>query len=193
MIRAVIFDFFGVLVTEGFKQFQTDYFENDDEKRQKAVDLITQVDSGKISMNDFTAELAKLADISPREVADALGGNRPNKLLLDYIRQNLHGSYKTSILSNSSMDFPGKILSSKDLGLFDDVVLSYRYGIVKPQPEIYRLAARRLGVEPAQAVFIDDSPGHVEGARKVGMKSIYYDDFRQMKNELEKLLSISDK
>ena len=189
MIKAVIFDFFGVLVTEGFKQFQENYFSDDKDKRQTAVDLINQVDSGDIPMDEFTSALAQLAGITPEDVQQQLGGNKPNKPLLDYIRNNIKDRYKIGILSNSSMDFPRQILSAEDIELFDNIVLSYRYGMVKPEPELYKLAAERLGVGASECIFIDDSPGHIEGAEAVGMKGIYYKDFPQTKKALEQLLN----
>jgi len=74
--------------------------------------------------------------------------------------------------------------------MFDDVLLSYRYGIVKPQPEIYKMAAHRLRVSPSQALFIDDSLGHCQGAERAGMKAIAYQDFAQLKKDLENSLSL---
>jgi putative hydrolase of the HAD superfamily len=45
-------------------------------------------------------------------------------------------------------------------------------GLHKPQPEIYRLAARRLGVEPSECLFVDDLRENCEGAEAVGMTAI---------------------
>lgn len=189
MIKAVIFDFFGVLVTEGFKQFQEEYFSDSADKRRQAVELINQVDSASITMDAFTSKLAQLAGISPQKVQEELGGNKPNKLLLNFIREELKGKYKVSILSNSSMDFPNQILGAEDVGLFDDIVLSYRFKVVKPDPEIYKIAAERLQISPHNCVFIDDSQGHINGAVTAGMAGIYYEDFEQMKKELKALLA----
>lgn len=187
MIKAVIFDFFGVLVTEGFKQFLDNYFSDSKDKRQQAIDLVNQVDLGRISMDAFRTELGRLAGVTPEKVSEELGGNKPNKPLLSIIRR-LKDDYKISILSNSSMDFPRKFLDADDIDLFDDIILSYRHGVVKPDPEIYKIAATRLGVEPEECLFIDDSLGHIEGAESVGMKGIYYRDIIQLKKDLETLL-----
>jgi putative hydrolase of the HAD superfamily len=187
MIKAVIFDFFGVLVTEGFKQFLDNYFSDGKDKRQRAIDLVNQVDLGKISMDEFRTELGQLAGVTPEKVNEELGGNKPNKPLLSIIRR-LKINYKISILSNSSMDFPREFLDTEDIELFDDIILSYRYGVVKPDPEIYKIAAARLKVEPEECIFIDDSIGHIQGAESVGMRGIYYKDFAQLEKDLEGLL-----
>ena len=56
--------------------------------------------------------------------------------------------------------------------LFDDVVDSSAVGLRKPDPRIYELSLSRLGVTAADAVFIDDAPGNVDGARAVGMSAV---------------------
>lgn len=191
MTRAIIFDFFGVLVTEGFRQFRETHFSGNKQKEQEAIDLINQVDSGLISTHKFMDQLASLANLTHQQIDNELGQNKPNRPLLDYISQELHGKYKLSILSNSSENYPERLLQPIDLELFADILLSYRYKMIKPQPEIYQLAAERLGVKTAEVVFIDDSPGHCEGAESVGMKAIRYTEFGKFKSELESLLSTS--
>jgi len=188
MIKAVIFDFFGVLVTEGFKQFRENHFAQDKQKEQQALDLINRVDSGLMKTREFAIQLADLAGISINEVRQELGNNKPNKALINFISEQLKGHYKLGILSNSSENYPAQLLEREDLELFDDILLSYKQRVIKPQPEIYILAAERLGVQPSEVVFTDDSPGHSEGAKKTGMKSILYVSFPEFKKELEKLL-----
>ena len=60
------------------------------------------------------------------------------------------------------------------LALFDDVVVSAEVGLAKPDPEVFRLAARRLGLPPAECVFVDDWDVNVGAAREVGMAAILY-------------------
>jgi putative hydrolase of the HAD superfamily len=148
-----------------------------------------QVDSGRLNTADFSRQLAALVGLSEEEVRKQLGNNVPNRPLLDFIGNRLKGKYKLGILSNSSEDYPGQLLDKIDYELFDDIVLSYKFKIVKPDPEIYKLAAHRLGVPPGEVIFIDDSYGHAEGARTAGMKAIFYNNFGQMKAELAKILT----
>jgi FMN phosphatase YigB (HAD superfamily) len=56
--------------------------------------------------------------------------------------------------------------------LFDVAVISAEVHLHKPQPEIYLLAAERLGVEPAQCIFVDDLRENCEGAETVGMTAV---------------------
>lgn len=119
-------------------------------------------------------------------------GGRANKDLLKYIKPSLKSKYKLAILSNSSGGWMNDMLASEEIALFDAVVLSAEEGIAKPDPEIYLLTAKKLGCKPAECVYIDDYDFRVEGATKAGMYGIIYVNFEQMKNELEKLLTVSD-
>ena len=73
--------------------------------------------------------------------------------------------------------------------VFDTATFSCAEGFVKPQREIYEIAARKLGLRREQCVLIDDKPEFVEGARAAGMKGIVYESFAQVKQELAALSS----
>ena len=60
------------------------------------------------------------------------------------------------------------------LGHFRDYVVSGLVGCSKPQPEIYELVCRAGAFRPGEAVFIDDAPANVEGARAFGMTAIHH-------------------
>jgi FMN phosphatase YigB (HAD superfamily) len=57
---------------------------------------------------------------------------------------------------------------------FDHVTFSYELNVVKPHAEIYLDATDGLGVEPAQALFLDDRPDNVEGAQAAGLHAQLY-------------------
>ena len=189
MIKAVIFDFFGVLSTEGFTLFCDTYFADNREKRQQAVDLVTKHDVGAVTKSQYVSGLAALADVSPDVVVEHMRRNKPNKLLIDYIRQEIKPKYKTGILSNAGDDYISQILDPADVQLFDDIVLSYQHGVVKPQAAIFELAAHRLALSVNECVFVDDSPSHCEGARRAGMQAVQYENFTQLRSDFYKVLS----
>jgi 2-haloacid dehalogenase len=68
--------------------------------------------------------------------------------------------------------------------LFDVVILSGNVKLAKPDPKIFNLALGKLGVTTQQAVFIDDSANHVQGATKLGILSIQFQSNQQVKQEL---------
>ena len=71
--------------------------------------------------------------------------------------------------------------------LFDAVVLYGEVGVAKPDVEIYRLTARRLGLAPGECVFVDDLPSNVAGAVDAGMVGIRHESVASTADELEVL------
>ncbi|HSX18405.1 MAG TPA: HAD-IA family hydrolase [Candidatus Saccharimonadales bacterium] len=118
-------------------------------------------------------------------------GGQANRRLLDFIQSGLKPKYKIAMISNSSGEGTKELLNEDQIELFDELIFSGEVGISKPHPSIFELAAKKLEVTPQECVFIDDSIGHCEGARAAGMQTIFYEDFEQMKQELEELLSIA--
>jgi putative hydrolase of the HAD superfamily len=95
---------------------------------------------------------------------------RPNVLLA----QRLRPTYRTAILSNADHSLRGRLRELGLLGVFDTVVSSAEEGIAKPEAEIYRRAADRIGLPPQACAFVDDSEVNVRAAEAVGMKGIVY-------------------
>ncbi|GAB3851310.1 HAD family phosphatase [Nocardioides maradonensis] len=70
------------------------------------------------------------------------------------------------------------------IGLLDDVVVSGSEGIAKPEPAIYRIAARRAGLPPERLVFVDDSPTNVAAARELGFSAVVFTDAATLRGQL---------
>ena len=90
------------------------------------------------------------------------------------LARRLRPAYRTAILSNADQSLRGRL---RDLGihdLFDTVVSSAEEGVAKPDPEIYRRTAGRLGLPPEACVFVDDYDHNVRAAEALGMKGIVY-------------------
>ena len=60
------------------------------------------------------------------------------------------------------------------MGWFRGVVVSGREKLIKPDPRIYRLLLERFGVDPRQAVYIDDNPANAQAATGLGMQGIHF-------------------
>ena len=61
-----------------------------------------------------------------------------------------------------------------EIFLFDDYILSYEVGYMKPHPEIYIEALKKARARAEECVFLDDLPENIEGAQRLGMNSILY-------------------
>jgi putative hydrolase of the HAD superfamily len=70
-------------------------------------------------------------------------------------------------------------------------VISAEVKLHKPQPEIYRLAAERLQVEPERCLFVDDLRENCEGAEAVGMTAIRFRDPAQTIDKLAELTGLT--
>lgn len=193
MIRAIIFDCFGVLTSDGWLPFKRRHFGHDKVLFQEATDLNKQAGSGMMSGREFIARIADMAKVSADYVARQILGSRPNEELFGYIRDELKPEYRIGLLSNTSSNTLHELFSQEQVALFDALSLSYEIGTVKPYPEAYRHILDQLDVSAEEAVFIDDQERHCTGARDVGLQAIVYEDFEQMKAELEAILRQSGK
>lgn len=187
MVKAVIFDCFGVLATEAWLPFKAKYFSHDPKLYEQATDIGRQANRGLISYDDFIGSIARLAGISPRQAASAIQRNVPNERLFAYI-EGLKPKYKLGLLSNAAADRLQQIFTENELADFDAITLSYQKGFIKPQSEAFEVAARELGVTPEECVFVDDQQRHIDGALAAGMRGILYTDFEHFEPELDKLL-----
>ena len=70
---------------------------------------------------------------------------------------------------------------------FPDIVVYGEEGIVKPDPAIYALACARAGVEPGQALFVDDVAANVAGAEAAGLRGWQFSDAASLRVELVRL------
>jgi HAD superfamily hydrolase (TIGR01509 family) len=94
---------------------------------------------------------------------------------------------KTAILSNMQPNMLVFMRKKFDwLGEFDVQMYSCEEGIVKPEPEIYLECCKRLGVAPANSLFLDDKEKNVDGAAKAGLQAMLFEGDR---GEVERYLA----
>ena len=70
-------------------------------------------------------------------------------------------------------------------------MISGEVGIRKPAPEMYRMGAEAIGVEPEECVYVDDLPFNLTPAADLGMATIHHVVAEQTIAELERLLGVS--
>lgn len=193
MIKAVLFDCFGVLYPDTYWTLVRKYARDLPEHRPMFHDLVKRADLGLISREEFWDEVAGLLDLERSKLDDEVQdmGGIDEELLL-YAGELKKRGYKTGIISNVGHGFIERVFgnyNSEDF--FDYLALSSEAGFIKPDPRIYRLAARHLQVEPEACFFIDDNERNVEGARAVGMQAVHYHDYDDLIAVLEPLLDDS--
>ncbi len=184
MIRAIVFDCFGVLTSDKWKEFIA---AQPADKVQAIRDIHTAFDKHLISYSDFQKQVAELSGASDRELDDVFLQKtiRPKNEPLFVFIQTLKQQYKIAILSNVGTGWiRDEFLTADEQQLFDTMVFSYEVGYAKPDPEMYEITAERLSVPANQCVMIDDSQPNIDGALAAGWQAILYHDLTQLKSEL---------
>lgn len=190
MIRAVIFDCFGVIITDALKPLTAELNERDPDAKERVVRLMNLANSGVMSSADLTDQLsAELGLASGTYLQKIAEGEVKNQELLDYV-VSLRGKCKTALLSNIPKGSLAKRFTDDEFKRYFDIsIASGEIGYVKPEARAYEIAAEQLDVRLDECVFTDDHEIYVEGARAVGMHAILYRELDQFKRELEALLA----
>ena len=199
MIKTVIFDIGNVLVHFGWREvFQEFGLEGDELERfadatvrhQAWVDL----DEGIITTEEAKEAYAKEVP-EYREYIDRIY-QEMDKMLVQYdyaipwIKELKERGYRIYILSNWSKPAYDACQNTalSFLPLVDGVVFSYRELMIKPNKKIYELICNRYDINPAEAVFIDDTEKNITAAREYGLHGIHFTSYEQGRAELEELL-----
>jgi epoxide hydrolase-like predicted phosphatase len=116
-------------------------------------------------------------------------GMKPDEAMVAAVREIRGAGLLTGLISNSwsTAHYDRKLLAE----LFDTAVISAEVGMHKPQPEIYRLAAERLQVEPRECIFVDDLRENCEGAEAVGMTAVRHRNAVQTIAKLAELTGLT--
>ncbi len=181
-IRAIIFDCFGVLTSEGWIPFRRRHFKGDAAKAF-AQSMMQRLVTGRIQTKEFVSTIAEKGELEEHEVRASLSGSMPDTELFAWITKH-KPQYKIGMLSNAGSNMLHTLFTPEQRELFDDVVLSYQVGVAKPNPEIYILAAKRLGVRPEQCLFVDDKETFCDAARSVGMRAVKYVDIEHFISDI---------
>lgn len=147
-------------------------------------ELDKQAAEGKLDKAGFIHKSAELLNITEATAEEQFfKPHDHNQALVDFV-VSVRRRYKTALLSNIGDDMMGDFFSAEDyIKLFDVVVLSGKVGMTKPNPDIFGLTCRRLGVTLQDAVMVDDMPETVQAVKRLGMQGICYKDFAQFIQE----------
>ena len=196
MIRGILFDFGNVISTFDVGKF----IEKLDEwsgipaeilrERVYRSDLPARYEKGEISSMDFHLGIAGLtgARVSAEDFAEAFSGIfTPLESTHELIR-SLKGKYRLGLLSNTNeWHFRHHIRNVPVFPLFDTVTLSFEVGVLKPEPEIYRDALRKIAIPPEACVFIDDVRENADAASALGIRGIHYQGHAELLAALARL------
>jgi putative hydrolase of the HAD superfamily len=199
-LKGLLVDFGGVLTTnvfQSFKQFcEAEGLPPDTIKRAfredpEALGLLRRLEKGELTHEEFEPLFAERLGIERTEglVERLFAGVGPEEEMLDAVRRARSAGVKTGLISNSWGEGLAYDQATLD-ELFDAVVISGDVGLHKPQPEIFKLGAERIGVPPEDCVFVDDLRENCAGAEDVGMTAILHRGPESTLPELKRLLGV---
>ena len=195
--KALLVDFGGVLTTDIWSSFAAfceqrgldagaakQLFRDDPD----ALATLRGLETGEVEPAEFERRFAALLGTEPDGLVEGLfAGLQPDQPMLEAVGRARDAGVPTGLISNSwVMDHYTDEIRS----LFDEVVISAEVGLHKPQPEIYLLAAERLGVRPEDCVFVDDLRENCAGAEAVGMTAVLHRDSAETISRVEELLGV---
>ena len=208
MIRAVFWDFGGVITSSPFESFNR--FEK---KNNLPLDFLRSVNStnpdsnawallerNEINLEEFDLLFERESDdlghsVKGKDVIALLKGQiRPEMITaLEKIRGNLIQACLTNnIKSMGDIDFEGNVSAAgkheEVMGMFDFVFESSKENVRKPDPEFYLRACERGDVDPSDVVLLDDLGINLKPAKALGMSTIKVTDPKEALSDLRALL-----
>lgn len=192
MIRAVIFDCFGVVIGDALSAMKTDLDTTDPQAVARIRSLLDQANTGQITADQSSKQIAEIFGMAYGDYRSELATHEVKDVeLLRYIA-DLRKHYKTAMLSNIPKHSLSRRFTDEELAhYFDVVVASGEIGYAKPEARAYEIVAERLGVRLEECVFTDDRMPYCDGAQMVGMHTILYESFEQFRTQLDRLLADS--
>jgi glucose-1-phosphatase len=156
-----------------------------------ASTVVHDYDLGRISSPEFFEQATKLLSLRMTfiEFSDAWNSTfEAESILPDELIERLAEKYRLLILSDTNqLHFEFIKNNFPILRHFDDYVLSYETGSLKPQAEIYRTAVEKANCLPEECFFIDDREGNIFGARAVGINALLFDGSDTLVKDLKRL------
>lgn len=204
-IRAVLWDFGGVILSSPFEAFAN--YEREHGLPVGAIrglnatnpdtNAWARFERSDISFDEFCdlfeaeAEAAGHTLDARRVMALLHGEIRPQ--MVEALRKLKTAGYKIACLTNNvrSGDERDRADVAEVMALFDHVTESRHAGVRKPEVRFYELACEAIDITPHEAVFLDDLGINLKPAAKLGMRTIKVGDPDVALTELEAILGIS--
>ncbi|HLY25488.1 MAG TPA: HAD family phosphatase [Aggregatilineales bacterium] len=199
MIRAIIFDFGGVLLRTGDPVGRREWEQRLGLPAGRLEQIVhgsaawLEAQRGAISPDAYWIQVADTLNIPPEDLP-ALQHDYFREDLLDTSLMALAASYRArgywlGLLSNDSVTLEGKLRDTYRIDqAFDAIVISAKVGVLKPDSAAYQAILDALKASPQEAIFIDDNAANVEGARRVGMHALHYQAGMDVQAALEAII-----
>lgn len=197
MIKAIIFDLGGVLMTDvPLKQIAEDLAKKSPLPDQEIHAHLYPTEHwnfltlGKITEDEYWDTFIKLSriNIDKRYLRDRVRFSLYPLEHATRIVRLLKNHYKLGILSNHAKEWSQYMKQKFDLfKSFDQIIFSCDVGFRKPDPKIYEIAVEKLKCDAEECIFIDDKKRNTDAAEKLGIKGIVFEEPAKFVEDLSKL------
>lgn len=197
MIKNIIFDFGGVLIDWNPHNLYDGYF-GDKDKAQWFIDNVctsewnSQMDKGKpfgVGVAELVAkfpEWEKEIRVYQSRWHEMVTKEVPGMVqLLTDLKQSGYPIYGLTNWSDETMQD-----EFKRWGIFrlvDDMVVSGREKILKPDPALYNCLLTRFNLKPEECVFIDDNQKNVDAAERMGIHALHFEGAEKLRAALKEM------
>jgi glucose-1-phosphatase len=193
-VQAYLFDLGHVIVDIHYDRFLTvlglDHLYSVEEVLTKFIGsgLVARFESGQVGTDEFIVQSRDLLqldcdDHTLLEAWKAIIGDE--KEGMDTIISTVAGHKPVYLLSNTNEPhFQEAMNRAPSLSLLTGFFLSYELKLLKPNPEIYRETAKRIGCAAQDIVFIDDREDNIVSARTEGLQAIRFTDIATLRQQL---------
>ncbi len=188
-IKNIILDLGGVLINLDYGKLNKSLSSlglSNAFSKAKQIELFDKLEEGKISDENFLREFNELAKANHNHQTII---NAWNSILLDFPQERLHllrllaEKYRMFLFSNTNSIHINEVYNilKRDCGVndlnqyFERIYLSNELGLRKPKSEGFKFILEDNQLNANETLFIDDSPQHVEGAKKVGLNAKWLD------------------
>ncbi len=198
MIKAVVFDFGGVLMrtadAAGRREWEARLGlpTGELERVVPGSDQWIEAQHGRITPDAYWQWVADQLQVDAAVIShlreDYFRDDRLDLSLIDLIRNLRQQGYKVGLLSNDALTLEHKLRHELVIyDVFDAVVISAAIGIMKPDCRAYEAIAQALDVAVSASVLIDDNAANIEGAQDCGMQAIFYTAGMDVRAALDRL------
>jgi len=137
-------------------------------------------DRGKVTTQEFAETACKLIGFKNgcEELIEAWSDIfTPNQPMIERAHRWKKQGLPLYVISNTCEAHVNFFTAKYDFfQIFNGMILSYREGLLKPEPQIYKLALSRFGLTPETTLFIDDRLENILAARELKIQAIHYED-----------------
>lgn len=195
MIRNILFDMGNVLIYFDRNLFMDRLGVSEEDKKLLMREVFLSVewvrmDRGSLTEPEAVASVCRRLPERLHDAAAKLVGMWDRPILpipgmYELIEELKEKGYGIYLLSNASLrqhEYWPRIEASR---FFDGTLISSDEGVIKPQPEIYRLILQRFDLKAEESFFIDDVPANIEGAFYCGIPgAVFHDDVALLRRDL---------